>query len=75
VTIYLILMKDKDGENHTCSCQEEELSKLMMHLDKDKYKILDISVVPDVETDIKAFCKEEKNLEHGDCKEGSCSCQ
>lgn len=44
----------------------KELSNLLLHLDEDKFMLINVMLEStNLEDDIKQFCKEDKNLEKG----------
>ena len=61
---YLIKIWDNEGYTSNILCDENNFTNLLIHLDKSRYKILEILVLDNVCNEINEFCQ-KNNLEHG----------
>lgn len=63
---YIITLFNTDDEFHYTICKDEkELSNLLLHLDKDKYRIKEVLYDELMLEDYDTFCKKDNNLETG----------
>ena len=64
---YIVYLKTKDDKlNEITICSDDELVKLLQHLDKKRYEVVEVTKLTDKLMSFKEFCIKTPNLEIGE---------